>query len=413
MKFNTVADAFNHYRNSSLEEIETRATQLKNIVETDANADIASINIEIEGLAQAKANSQERQQNEKDDKGMEQRNNFNPITGMDFNKKQIKTEDIFASTEYRNAFYKTMLGQGLTDAETQVYNHAMNVQALERRTDAFNTTTNSAAVLPTTTLNEVIKKARKIGGLIAHCRQFNIPTNISVPIGTPSSKASWHTEGAKVDSESLGTASVSFGSYEIIKIFSISASAKKMTVQAFESYLIDELTACVMETIADSLVNGTGVNQGTGLETGITWTTANKVEFTTSVAYTDFTDALAILKRGYSAGAKFVMNNATLYSQVYGLVDTNGRPIFIADPKNESIGYILGKEVVIDDNIADDTIILGNFNYMGYNIPEGLMIETSRESSFKNGLIDYRAMAIADTKPLITEAFVKITKKTA
>ena len=107
------------------------------------------------------------------------------------------------------------------------------------------------------------------------------------------------------------------------------------------------------------------------------------------------------------------MNNATLYSQVYGLVDTNGRPIFIADPKNESIGYILGKEVVIDDNIADDTIILGNFNYMGYNIPEGLMIETSRESSFKNGLIDYRAMAIADTKPLITEAFVKITKKTA
>lgn len=408
MKFNTVADAFNHYRNSSLEEIETRATQLKNIVETDVNADIASINIEIEGLAQAKANLIE-----KDDKKMEQRSNFNPITGMDFNKKQIKTEDIFASTEYRNAFYKTMLGQGLTDAETQVYNHAMDVQALERRADAFNTTTNSAAVLPTTTLNEVIKKARKIGGLIAHCRQFNIPTNISVPIGTPSSKASWHTEGAKVDSESLGTASVSFGSYEIIKIFSISASAKKMTVQAFESYLIDELTACVMETIADSLVNGTGVNQGTGLETGITWTTANKVEFTTSVAYTDFTDALAILKRGYSAGAKFVMNNATLYSQVYGLVDTNGRPIFIADPKNESIGYILGKEVVIDDNIADDTIILGNFNYMGYNIPEGLMIETSRESSFKNGLIDYRAMAIADTKPLITEAFVKITKKTA
>lgn len=408
MKFNTVADAFNHYRNSSLEEIETRATQLKNIVETDANADIASINIEIEGLAQAKANLIE-----KDDKKMEQRSNFNPITGTDFNKKQIKAEDIFASTEYRNAFYKTMLGQDLTDAETQAYSHAMNVQALERRTDAFNTTTNSAAVLPTTTLNEVIKKARTIGGLIAHCRQFNIPTNISVPIGTPSSKASWHTEGAKVDSESLGTASVSFGSYEIIKIFSISASAKKMTVQAFESYLIDELTACVMETIADSLVNGTGVNQGTGLETGITWTTANKVEFTTSVAYTDFTDALAILKRGYSAGAKFVMNNATLYSQVYGLVDTNGRPIFIADPKNESIGYILGKEVVIDDNIADDTIILGNFNYMGYNIPEGLMIETSRESSFKNGLIDYRAMAIADTKPLITEAFVKITKKTA
>ncbi|KMJ56448.1 hypothetical protein AB685_21930 [Bacillus sp. LL01] len=116
-----------------------------------------------------------------------------------------------------------------------------------------------------------------------------------------------------------------------------------------------------------------------------------------------------MLKRGYATGAKFAMNNATLYNKVYSLVDGNNRPIFIADPKNESIGRILGKEVVIDDNIADDTIILGNFNYMGYNMPQGLMIEVSRESSFKSGLIDYRAMAIADTKPLVKEAFVKLS----
>ena len=102
------------------------------------------------------------------------------------------------------------------------------------------------------------------------------------------------------------------------------------------------------------------------------------------------------------------MNNATLYKSVYGLVDANGRPIFIQDPKNEAIGYILGKEVVIDDNIADGDIYLGNFDYMGYNIPQGILIEVSRESSFKSGLIDYRALAIADTKPLVAEAFIKL-----
>ncbi|MOA57495.1 hypothetical protein D3C78_1816880 [compost metagenome] len=58
-------------------------------------------------------------------------------------------------------------------------------------------------------------------------------------------------------------------------------------------------------------------------------------------------------------------------------------------------------------------ILLGNFNYMGYNIPQGIMIETSRESSFKSGLIDYRALAIADTKPLVTESFIKLTRATA
>ncbi|MGH0950480.1 phage major capsid protein [Bacillus mycoides] len=416
MKFTTVAEAFNYYRNHSLAEMEARTTQIKGTIDTDPNADIAAINIEIEGLTQAKTNIQEKQTGNKGDGEMTQRSQFNPITGMNFNQEQqVPTENIFESTEYRNAFYKTMLGQKLTDIETRTFNQAMEIQEAEHRADAFNTTTNSAAVLPTTTLNEVIKKARTMGGLISHCRNFNIPTNISVPIGTPSNKAQWHVEGAPVESENLTTAAVSFKGFEIIKVFSISAAAKKMTVQAFEAYMIEELTNCVMEAIADALVNGTGSGQGTGLVKGITWNTSNSFTFAKagSPAYTDFTKMLAILKRGYAAGAKFVMSNATLYNRIYSLVDANKRPIFIADPKNESIGYILGKEVVIDDNLADDTIILGNFNYMGYNIPEGLMIEVSRESSFKSGLIDYRAMAIADTKPLVGEAFVKLSEATA
>ncbi|MGX5634089.1 phage major capsid protein [Bacillus thuringiensis] len=418
MKFTTVAEAFNYYRNHSLAEMESRAAQIKGTVDTDPNADITSINIEIEGLQQAMNNSKEKQTQAQSQNqtppanGTVQRSQFNPITGMNFNQgQQVPIENIFESTEYRNAFYKTMLGQKLTDIETRTFNRAMEIQEAEHRADAFNTTTNSAAVLPTTTLNEVIKKARTMGGLISHCRNFNIPTNISVPIGTPTNKAQWHVEGAAVERESLSTAAVSFAGHEIIKIFSISAAAKKMTVQAFEAYMIEELTNCVMEAIADSLVNGTGSGQGTGLVSGIKWDATNSFEFTGK--YTDLTKALAMLKRGYAAGAKFAMSNATLYNKVYSLVDANGRPIFIADPKNESIGYILGKEVVIDDNLADGTIILGNLNYMGYNIPQGIIIEVSRESSFTSGLIDYRAMAIADTKPLVGEAFIKLSEKQA
>lgn len=412
MNFKTVQEAFNHYRNVDLEEIEARAAQIKGTIDTDPNADIMALNIEIEGLNEAKKNIKEKQQDNKqeeqgDGEDMNKRNQFNPVTGTSFNTGQnVPTENVFESPEYRSAFYKTMLGQKLNSVEERTFNHAMAQQEAEKRADQFNTTTNSAAVLPTQTLNEVIKKARTMGGLIGHVRNFNIPTNISVPIGTPQTKAEWHTEGAKVESEKVTTASVEFNGYEIIKVFSISAAAKKMTVQAFESYLIEELSNAVMETIADSLINGTGNKQGTGLETGITWDETNSIDLTGD--YTDFTKALALLKRGYAAGAKFAMNNATLYNKVYSLVDSNKRPIFIADPKNETVGRILGKEVVIDDNIADDTIILGDFNYMGFNMPEGLMLEVSRESSFRSGLIDYRAMAIADTKPLVDEAFIKL-----
>ena len=225
--------------------------------------------------------------------------------------------------------------------------------------------------------------------------------------GTPSTKAAWHIEGAAVESEKVAPTNVVFDGNEILKVFSISAKVQSMSIGAFESYLTDELEACVMDTIADSLVNGTGSGQGTGIMS--TFTTATTITAQTKIDYLDVVNTVAKLKRGYANGAKWAMNNHTLYTVFFGMTDTTKRPIFIADPKSEGIGKILGFDVVVDDNIANNVVIFGNFNYMGYNLPSGIVIETSRESSFKSGLIDYRALAVADTKPLVNEAFVKLT----
>ncbi|WP_301420243.1 phage major capsid protein [Mammaliicoccus lentus] len=409
MNFNTVEEAFNHYRNASIEDIETRAGQIRGTISNDPEADITKLNIEIEGLNQAKENIKDKEQESMTKENIEQRS-YNPITGTQIKgQHEVPQDNIFGSAEYRSAFYKKMLGQNLNDIEQRTFNTAMEQQEVEHRADSFSSSNNSSAVLPEQTLNEVISKARTQGGLIGHVRSFNIPTKISIPIGTPSAKAEWHTEGEKVDSENPTTASVQFDGNEIIKVFSISVKAKTMSIAAFESYLIEELTSAVVEAIDYALVNGTGNNQGQGVLTGVTWDASNSVDL--NGEYTDFTKALAILKRGYSAGAKFAMSNATLYNTVYSLVDTNKRPLFIADAQNESIGHILGKEVIVDDNIEDGTILLGNFNYLGYNLPEGLMLEQSRESSFRSGLVDYRAMAIADTRVLVDEAFVKLSEQ--
>ena len=291
--------------------------------------------------------------------------------------------------------------------------------AIEKRDDAYNTSSNSSAALPTQTLNEIIKKARTMGGLFAEARAFSMPVKISIPIGTPSTKADWHTEAAAVESEAVTVSAVAFDGYEIMKVFSISEKARKMSINAFESYIVEELRACVMDLLAYALINGTGSSQGTGLESGITWVktagaTQNEVEVAAAsdLKYADILSVVSLLKRGYAAGAKWAMNNKSLYTYFYGMVDDTNRPIFIADPKNESIGKILGFDVVIDDNIADGKAYLGNFSkYLGYNIPDGIMIEASRESSFKKGVIDYRALAVADCKSLVDEAFVRLHKK--
>lgn len=318
-------------------------------------------------------------------------------------------DDVLSSKEYRSAFYKSLQGKELTRTEQAAMNKAR--AEFEKRANEFNTSTNSAAVIPTSTLDEIISKARTQGGLLAECRAFSMPSKIAIPIATPADKAAWHVEGAPVESEKITPTTINFDGNEIMKVFSISQKVQTMSISAFESYLVTELENCVMATIEDAIVNGTGNGQGTGILTAFdsdnTVTTATT---DTNIAYADITRTIAKLKRGYSNGAKFAMNNRTLWTVFFRLSDNNQRPIFINDLQNESIGKILGYPVVIDDYLPDDTVIFGNFNFMAYNLPSGIVIESSRESSFKSALIDYRALAIADCKPILKDAFVKLSK---
>jgi len=403
MKFKNVAEAFNYYNGKSVAEIEKRAQEVKGIIETDPNCDITSLNIELTGLAQAKENAQE-----KEKEAQPEARSFNPVTGASFKdgaSAEAVKGDVYASAEYRSAFYKSLMGKELTAVERGALNRAYE---LEKRSDAYTTSGNTPVIIPTTTLNEVVKKARTMGGLMAEVRAFNVPSKIAVPVATPASKAVWNTEGADVATEQPSIAQVTFDGNEIIKVFSISAKVKTMSIDAFEAYLTEELTNCVMECLADGIVNGTGVGQGTGLEKGITWTEGTNLLTTTALTFQNITTVISKLKRGYSKGAKFAMNNTTLYNSVYGLMDGNKRPVFVQNAQDDSVGKILGFEVVVDDNIPDNEIFFGNFQYYGYNMPNGIAVESSTQSSFKSGKVDYRGMAIADCKPIVDEAFIKL-----
>ncbi|MFW3479655.1 phage major capsid protein [Aerococcus urinaeequi] len=404
MNFETTQEAFNYWNGKTIEEIETRASEIKLMVETDPEADISVLSVEVDGLKQAKENKEAKVDEQEERSRLSSILNFNPITGTSANKgeKETMNENVIATPEYRSAFLKTMLGRELNKDEQR----AMNQMQMEQR--AANTSSDVGAVLPTETLNEVIRKARDEGGLLAEARSFNMPANIALPIGNALSKAEWHTEGTTVEGEQAQLTSVKFENNELVKVFSISNKVAKTSISAFEQYITDELVASIMEALGQSLASGNGTaGQGQGLG-GVTIT--NTATLSATPKYTEFTAAIAQLKRGYAKGAKFAMNNATLFNKVYGVVDNNNRPIFIQDAQNEAVGKILGYPVVIDDFIEDDVIYFGNFSqHLGYNLVDGISLEKSTESSFKQNLVDYKASAVADTKVILPEAFVKLS----
>ena len=230
MKFKTIAEAFNHYRTMSVEDMEKRAKEINDLIDTDASADLEALNIELKGIKEARENAEMR---------ASAAQTYNFITGMHTGRPSFEaTEgDIVASPEYRSAFFKRLLGRELNEGETAAWKKAQD----EKRADAYSTVSEVAGVIPTQTLNEVISKARTMGGVLANCRAFNIPAKTRIPVGTPLSAAEWNEEGTAVESGEPSISYVEFGNYEIIKVLSISASVRKMSVPAFESYLTTEL----------------------------------------------------------------------------------------------------------------------------------------------------------------------------
>lgn len=368
------------------------ATQTRNITQISKIYEISIVNFAAykQTTITARAEKQE-------DKEM-----FNPITAS--LEKGANNPDTHATPEYRTAFFKSLLGKELTDGETRAYQTAQT----EKRADAFNTLSNSAAVIPTQTLNEVISQARPVGGLFNEIRLFNVPSNLSVPVGTPTDAASWHTEGAAVERKNVTATAVTFTGRELIKILSMSAAVKRMEIAAFESYLTQELKNSISDAINAAIVSGTGAGAGqpTGILPGITWDTANSIE-TESLTADNLLAAIAKLPAGYAGGAKFAMSTATLFGQVYPLKNGEGDYMF-TDTERGGVHRLFGFEIVLDDNIPAGTVLFGNFRYYGVNVPEGVAVEVSRESGFTSGLIDYRALCIADGKPIVPGAFVKI-----
>ena len=56
MKFTNVAEAFNFYRNKTIEELEQRAQAINAEIDSNAEADIEALNIELRGIKEAREN---------------------------------------------------------------------------------------------------------------------------------------------------------------------------------------------------------------------------------------------------------------------------------------------------------------------------------------------------------------------
>lgn len=386
--------------NKRLQEIEARLNQIKVELEQDG-ADVDALEQEVKNLIEER-----KQILEKAEKRSKIINDITSGAGVTINdflpkpeerKKEFTADTILDTPEYRSAYLKRLQGKELNDVEKR----------------ALTTASNSAgAAVPTTTLNKIIDKLRQTSALFPRITVSYVPGNLSLVVANAKNAATWKAEGTDGTPADDTVVSVNLTGYELIKLVEISAAAEAMTIDAFEDYIASEIGRQLAIAIENAILNGDGDGEPTGILEGITWTSDNSTTWASNgtIGYDNLVDALALLPTLYHNNAIFVMNRKMLFGGIRKIKTDDKQPIFTYNPQDAARNSILGYPVVVDDYMPDDTILLGDFSYYYMNFAKSPEISVSREAGFKSGKITYRGLAVADGKPALAEAFVKISK---
>lgn len=300
-------------------------------------------------------------------------------------------EEARASVEYREAFFSAMMGHSPEKRELL-------------------TTIGAAAVVPVNTFNQIVENIQKVSGLLGHIRILNVPGKMTVAQSDVNTPATWVTEGQEIADSNLPPTSVSLEGYTLAKLFSMSSATQAMSISAFESYLVQELTRCTRDALAQVIFTGTGTGQPTGILTGTTWGAGNSVNVPADGSIWEaLGKAMALLASNFRQNAVFIMNSAMLYGFLVTQRDSVGQPIFTQDLASGLPLSLMGKPIVIDDFCPDNTILFGDPRFYFLNFSQPMAVERSAEAGFTRGTVLYRSLAVCDGKP-VAPAFVRITR---
>lgn len=286
--------------------------------------------------------------------------------------------------------------------------YLLNLQARELSTEQRAAVTASAAI-PTQTLNR-IESYLEESPILTRVDMTYIPGNVTIPVESANTDASWVAMGTAATDGADKLTSISLSAYKLIKTIEITADVEAMSIDAFESWLVDALGRKIEKALDNAIFNGTGTNQATGILTTISTATGT---FTKAKAkYSDLINIIASLPSGPAKNATFAMPRKLFFTDVIGIEDQSGQPVCHIDVESPAKYNILGYHVILDDNIPVDNILFGDFKAYKLNIAKPPQITSDDSVAFRTGSRVYRAMALVDGELAIEDAFVRFTRAT-
>lgn len=287
------------------------------------------------------------------------------------------------SVEYREAYLLNLQGRALNEEQRAAVS--------------------ASNAIPTQTMNKVVGYIEK-SPILNLIDLTYIPSNVTYPVESASADANWVAMATAATDSADALSAISLGAYKLVKTVEITADVGAMAIDAFENWLAESLGGKVRKALDAAVFNGTGTNQATGILTTVSATgTFTKAKAT----YADLVNIIGSLGSDAAQNATFAMPRKLFFTDVIGIEDSTKHPVVHMDVESPAKYNILGYKVVLDDNVPADTILFGDFKKYKMNIAKAPVIESDGSVAFRTGSVVYRAMALADGKLALANAFVR------
>jgi HK97 family phage major capsid protein len=399
-----------------LKEINARRAEIRGLLEGDSEISLADLTAELDALDVEEAEIKQRMETAARLSRGEIKPDAivplmpSPLSARNMQAAPAASEDPFDTPEYRNAFM----------------NHVCRGAAFpaELRANATTMTTDVGVMIPTTTLQEIIKKLDSYGGIYALVRKLNIQGGLEVPILDVKPVAKWIGEGSSDDQKLTANNKVVFSYYGLECKIAQSLLASIVTFDMFQREFVPLTVEAIIEALEKAIFVGTGNGQALGITKDSRVPTENILTLT-GAEFSKWDGwkkkVFAKMKKAYRNGI-FVMAQGTFDGYIDGMVDTTGQPI---GRVNYGItageAYRFGGKTV---ETVEDDVILGYdeakagdvvavfFNPKDYGINSNMQMTVVKWTDHDNNKEKNKALIICDGK-LLDPNGVLIIKKGA
>lgn len=333
--------------NYTLEEIETRANEIKNEIDTADATKLDELNAELTAIEERKKVLEMEARKETMKKVAE---GAGVVIGKPEEKKEERTlKSVRDSEAYVNAF-----------AEYLKTGDDKECRAL--LTDLVD-----GGTVPTpTVIDDFINTAWERANLVSRVRRTNIKGTAKYPFEYSATGASVHTEGAAApDEEQLVLGTVSVEPQMLKKWITVSDEVLALKGQAFLDYVYDEIEERILE-LADAQIVAAikaAPSSATTTAAGVRVVTGAFDPFTIFAAQAELVsearNPVAIMSKKCYFNT-FMAFKDTTNRPIYNIVTENGRPTY----------YINGIEVIFSNDLADNELIVGDLRGVILNLPD-------------------------------------------